>query len=190
MIGNQRLVFSRPISYFYTGLPAVDIVPLAQPPTGGCYVRVEGAIGTGTITINGHSGGSVTSETISTVDVDGTGFGIKPWTEFHDFDITGFAGKTITIYPATLGGERIAFASSSTFSILCSHYRINETQFKGRFELPGGITHRSYREVQYDKRFNLLEGDTVTIDSKTYTVYSVDSLNNNVSAAFLVIKRL
>jgi len=189
MIGNQKLTFTRRVNYFYNGLAGTKKTPLAQPNSGGVYLRIEGGTVAGSVVVTGvYSGG--TTETISTFDSDGVGFGSKLWTALTQFDITGFSGQTITIYPASSTKEIIGLDTTTTFNIMCNHYLMNETQFKGAFDIPTGITHRTYREVVYDNRFELQEHDTTVINGKTFEVISIDERSEDMMAAFMIIKRL
>jgi hypothetical protein len=186
-IGQELYTVSRPNKYFYTGVSGTNKTPLCQPPTNGCYLRVEGVGTVGTIKAYGTVGGAVTTETISTFDSDKVGMGTKLFTAFTKFDVTSFT--SVIVYPATKTGEKINLASSTTFTILCDTYDVNETQFRGEYIDVAGHAYKIYKTMMYDGRYTLQNEDKITIDGQEYTIANVSNKKHGIYSAFLIIWR-
>ncbi len=190
MIGNQQLTFTRYYTYLLsTTTNGTNKTPVTTPPARGCYVRVEGGRTGASVIVYGTSGGSTTTETITTYDSDGVGFGTKLWTAITKFDVAGFSG-TCVVYPATEAGEKRILDTSTSVVIMASMYITNESPLSGFSIVEFGKHHKNFRDVIFDRRFMLYEDDKITIDNKEYVVLSVDSLDSNRYKAIIGIRKV
>lgn len=173
MIGNEQFTVTRLNKYLLSSAAGVDKVPTAQPPTAGCYVRVE-AVGTsGSIVIIGTVGGSSTTETISSYDSELVGFGTKLFTAISKVTISGFTSAIL--YPANESGEKINLTSYTTFTIMADCYTQYNSESTGKFIEFGGIRSKLYRSLMFDGRYSLLNDDLITIDNEQFKVVDVSS---------------
>ncbi len=186
MIGSEKFVVTRPNIYLLSSGVCTDKVPTAQPPTGGCYIRVEGTGTIGTAVITGTVGGASTVETISTFDSDLVGFGLNKFTTISKVTITGFS--LLTLYPASESGEKIKLSSSTTFNILADSYDKFLSETSGVYQEAQGQKFKNYKTLMYDGRFVLQRGDLITIDGLQMEVFDVSS-QHGLYAALLGASR-
>jgi len=187
MIGSEAYTVSRPNKYLYSGVGGANKIISVQPPTDGCFLRIEGTGTVGIITITGTATDASTTETISSFDTDKVGFSVKKWTALTKFTSTSFT--SLIIYPSTESGEKLQLSSSSTFQFLCDTYETNLNQFRGKYFEYGGVTIKDYKGVLYDDRYTLQEDDQITINGKTYTVALVSKQHHGLNSALLIIWR-
>lgn len=180
MIGNQQFTVTRLNDYLLSSAAGADKVPTAQPPSGGCYIRVE-AVGTsGSIVITGTVGGSTTTETVSTFDTYKIGFGTKLFTAISKVTISGFTSAIL--YPSTESGERINLASYTTFTILADCYTQFIGENTGQYTQFAGHRNKIFRSLMFDGRYTLHREDLVTVDGEQLTVVDVSSQHGLYSA--------
>jgi hypothetical protein len=179
MIGSESFTVRRPYSYLFSTESGESFV---QPPSSGCYIRAEGT-GTGVVTITGTVNGSSDTETISTFDSEGVGFGAKLFTAISEIVVEGFV--TLILYPASESGERIKHNSYSEFVIIADCYDRYFSEFTGQYIEFAGIKNKSTKTLMYDGRFVLNLDDLITIFGNQYMVVDVSSQHGYYSALLI-----
>ncbi len=186
MIGNELIEVQRPNTYILSSVAGTGKVPTAQPPTNGCYIRVEGTGTAGSIVISGTVDGESTTETISSFDDENIGFGTKLFTAITSVNIIGFTSAIL--YPATESGEKINLSSYTTFNILADSYIKFLGEFSGQYTEFAGHRNKIYRSLMYDRRFTLQREDLITLDGEPLTVVDVSS-QHGIYCALLTTSR-
>jgi len=113
-IGNiSSSITQSPATTIYSGDSGTTKIPTAQPPDGGCYLRITGTGTEGDIIITGVATDSSTSETISASDFDVTNTAIsaKKWISISNLNIATWdsvvvqSSTPIIVYWETANGD-------------------------------------------------------------------------------------
>ena len=187
MIGNEEFLVTRKVPNLYSNVGGNNKTLTYALPSGGCCLQFQG-VGNGTsVTVVGTADGvAATTEVITSFDSLLIGYSYKNWTAITSFS-TNFT--SITIYPASSTGEIIYSDVTTILYIKGRSYIVNLNQFRGVYQETAGKTYKSYRALEYDSRFTLVEEDQIVISGKNYTVKNVEATGRHSFQAFLVIER-
>jgi hypothetical protein len=186
MIGTKKLTKKSRKEYLYSGSGGAVCAPVVQPPTGGSYIRAQiGAGASGTIIITGVYNSQAVSETITSFDSLGVGFGSQRFSSITNFNISLSTG-TVVIYPATQSGEIIRLSSFTESTIFCDwSYSSGATGHQVMIDVSGRLV-PSEVELFYDSRYTLYVGDIIVINSKNYEVAKIEDSGDETRIAYLV----
>ena len=195
MIGSEQFTVIRPSTFIFSGTAGAVKVPTTQPPTNGCYLRLEGGLtgSAGNVIITGTNvTDATTTETIlsTSFDVDRVAVSAKKWTNISNINVAAWV--SLVIYPASSSGDRINFGGGSgsytTFNILADSYDANLNQFRGYYQQEAGEVTKSFKMLMYDGRFTLLAEDLITIFGKQYKVVDVESQHSLFTALLATMR--
>jgi len=191
MIGNEEFLVTRKVPNLYSNVGGNTKTLTYTLPSGGCCLQFQcvgapASPAVPSVTIVGTADGIATTEVITLFDTLLIGYSYKNWTAITSFS-TNFT--SITIYPASSTGEIIYSDVSTTLYIKGRSYIVNLNQFRGVYQESAGKTYKSYRALEYDGRFTLIEEDQITISGKVYTIKNVEATGRHSFQAFLVIER-
>lgn len=188
MYGSDSLTFQRPNTYLYSGGSGTKTLTNSLP-TGGCYLRCEASDSEGSVVITGVSGGSTTSETISSFDASYVGVGTKKWTSITSLVITGFS--SITVYPATSTGSKLLLTSTSNITVRGTLYsETRSARNLGDFTKDVGEYILRSKTFQYNPRLYTLQlKDKITLEGDIFEVKYLNNLTTEITEAVLLTGR-
>lgn len=186
MIGKTQIYKRSMVPYFYIGGDGDGQLPGFQPPTGGCFLRLDaGEGGFGSVTITGTYGGEDVEETVTSFDSDGIAISTERFATITSFDVTLVDSTSITIYPADEMGNTINYNTYSTSYVRGDwSYSSSTTNNKLTFNI-GGEQVESEIEFLYNTNYNLNRDDLLGIDGYWYKVELTQKISRSTRKAYL-----
>lgn len=186
MIGKNQILMRSLISYFYSGGDCEDETPLFQPPTGGCYLRLDaGSGGSGTIVISGTYSGVDVEETITSFDSDGIATSEHRFNTINSIDVTLSDSSSISIYPASETGDNINY-SSYTSSYIRGDWSYSSNKASNKLVINvGGEKVESEIEVLFNKNYTVVRDNLMAIDGFWHKVELVNNFSRSTKIAYL-----
>jgi len=186
MMGTNQVLMRSLISYFLSAGDGDSQSPEFQPPTGGCYLRLDtGSGGSGTVVVTGEYDGSDVEETITTFDSEGVAFSAERFDVISTFDITLSDATTVTIYPANDAGDIINY-STYTSSYVRGNWKYSSKTAGNKLTVNiGGEKIESEVEFRFNNNFTLRRDDLLAIDGFWYKVELVQRASRATQIAYL-----
>jgi hypothetical protein len=186
MIGHNQILMRSLVQYFYSGGDCEDEEPLFQPPTGGCYLRLDaGSGGSGTIVITGTYAGEDIEETITSFNSEGIAISDNRFSTISAIDVTLEDSSSITIYPASEIGDIINYSTYTSSYIRCNwNYTSSTANNKVEIDV-GGAMVKAEIKIEYNKNYDIKRDDLLYIDGSWRKVGVIQTASRSQNIAYL-----